>query len=160
MKRGLVGILSVGSVVAILGCDALVGLLLPSRVTVTLVNTSPTFDIEATVVYHDEEDTLKEIVILLGTDQDFIIGPGERVSFSRDCDDLGSLVLEDADLRVLGGIGPEVDSDLLRIGDDFECGDEIVFTFTHAAIPIDLILDIDVRVSSNGLLSRRLQPAR
>ncbi len=111
MKRGLVCLLSVGLVVVILGCDALVGLLLPSRVTVTLANASPTFDIEVTVVYDDEEDTLKEIVILLGTDEDFIIGPGERVSFSRDCDDLRALVLEDADLLVFAGLSPEVDSD-------------------------------------------------
>ncbi len=68
------------------------------------------------------------------------VGPGQQASFTRSCDELRALVLDDADLQIIGGLGPETSSDVLRIDDEYECGDEIIFTFTHSA----LMLDFDV----------------
>ena len=35
------------------------------------------------------------------------VAAGESVSVSRDCDELQAIVVNDADLKVLGGVGPE-----------------------------------------------------
>ncbi|MCH7884473.1 MAG: hypothetical protein IIC01_04415, partial [Planctomycetes bacterium] len=54
---------------------------------------------------------------------------------------------DDADLLILGDIGPEANSDVLRDGDDFSCGDTIVFTFDHSGILVDfdVIVSVDRR---------------
>jgi len=57
--------------------------------------------------------------------------------FSKDCDNLQAIIISDADLEVVG----EEDTGTLRDGDDFGCGDTIIFTF-------DLI-DFDITVESN-----------
>lgn len=141
MLYAIVGV----SLVVFPGCEALVGLLTPSTVTVTLQNDSDQFPVDATVFYDDEEDTLKILVIEFGNSQDFTIPPGESRSITRSCSDLRGLVLEDADLRISIGLSPETSSNLLRIGSDFECGDEVVFTFSHDIIPTSLRLNITTR---------------
>lgn len=133
------------SLVVFPGCEALVGLVTTSTVTVTLQNDSDQFPVAATIFYDDEEDTLKLLVIEFGESQDFSVPAGESRSMTRSCDDLRGLVLEDADLLIVSGLGPETDSDLLRIGSDFECGDEVVFTFSHEIIPLNLRLNITTR---------------
>jgi hypothetical protein len=42
---------------------------------------------------------------------------------------------------------PDTQSEVLRRGEDFECGGTIVFTFTHSAA----LVDFDVSVSSGPL---------
>jgi len=124
----------------LMGCDALMDIVLPSTVTVLLVNDSSDFDVDVTLFYHDDEDVLEPILTEVGTEREFTIEPGGMTTFIRNCDDLQAIVIDDADLRVLGGVGPETSSDVLRMGEDFECGDQIVFTFTHS----DVLLDFDV----------------
>lgn len=126
-----------GVLPSLMGCDALMDILLPSTVTVLLVNDSSDFDVDVTLFYHDDEDVLGLILPEVGTEREFTIEPGGTAMFIRDCDDLQAIVIDDADLRVLGGVGPETSSDVLRMGEDFECGDEIVFTFTHSGILLD-----------------------
>ncbi len=123
------------------GCD----LIPPAQVTVTLTNTSADFDVDATIFFDDEDDLPRDLLIEVGQQRDFTIPPGESVSFSADCDALRAIVLEDADLRVVIGVSPETDSGVLRDGDDFECGDEIVFTFTHSILLVDFDVDVTVR---------------
>jgi len=60
------------------------------------------------------------------------VAAGGVYPLSRNCDDLQAVVIEDADLRIIGGIGPETDSDVLRDGDEFGCGDTVTFTFTSS----------------------------
>jgi hypothetical protein len=48
---------------------------------------------------------------------------------------------------VVGEIGPETDTGVLRDGDDFGCGDRITFTFDHSAVIVDFDVTVDV---SNG----------
>ncbi len=138
-------VITIGVLSLIAGCDGLVGILLPSTVTITLVNESANFNVDGTIVYDDDDLFLRADLTALGTDLQFNLGPGASFSFPPlDCDEVEALILDDADLRVLGSVGPDTESDLLRVGDDFECGDEIVFTFTHS----DIILDFDVVVEA------------
>ena len=73
-----------------------------------------------------------------------VIGPGEMYTFSRPCDDLQAIVIHDADLGVVGDVDDS--SDVLVDGTDFNCGDTITFTFSHAdvVLPIDLDIGVDV----------------
>ncbi len=145
MNYRLGSVIIVALLPLIAGCDGLVDILLPSTVTITLVNESADFNVDGTIVYDDDDLFLRADLTALGTDLQFNLGPGASFSFPPlDCDEVEALILDDADLRLLGSVGPDTDSDLLRIGDDFECGDEIVFTFTHS----DLILDFDVAVEA------------
>ncbi len=151
MTYKLKAVMAVGMTVAIIGCEGVWDIILPSTVTVTLINHSPSFDVEAILFHDDEDDLPKFLLVETGVQLDIIVGPGEEAGFSRSCDELRSLVLDDADLLILGGFGPETSSDVLRIDDEYECGDEIIFTFDHS----DLMLDFDVSwtvIPSPGLL--------
>lgn len=138
----LLGIALLGLAPTVGGCDVLTALLQATSVTVSLVNNGD-FRVDVTLIYDNDQDTLDFLLEETGTTLDFTVEAGETVSFTRSCDDLQAILIEDADLRVLSGVGPETNSDLLRDGDEFGCGDTIVFTFDHS----DLILDFDVTVS-------------
>ncbi len=140
----LVGVL----LVLVAGCDALtalLGTLQPNLVTVELVNNSD-FAVEGNLFYDDDQDTIEEILVETGTERTFILTAGGRSSFSVNCDDLQGIIIGNASLQIVGDVGPEANTDVLRDGDDFSCGDTIVFTFDHS----DAILDFDVAVTTRS----------
>jgi hypothetical protein len=125
------------------GCDALIGLLPTAQTRVELVNNGD-FPVEVELFYDNEQDIPESLLTTdAGTRVVFNVGVGETSSFSRDCDDLQAIIVSDADLLIIGGIGPEASSNVLRDGDDFGCGDTIVFTFDHS----NLLVDFDVSSS-------------
>ena len=140
MKQRIGFVLIASLLVATAGCDALLGFVLPSTLVVSFVNQSPLFNVDVTLLHHDDDDVLEAILKQIGTEEEFTIGPGQMTTFLRDCDELQAIMIDDADLRIVGSVGPETDTDVLRMGEDFECGDTLVFTFTHS----DAILDFDV----------------
>ena len=73
-----------------------------------------------------------------------LVGDDDTRSFTQSCDDLQAIMIEDADLQIIGGIGPEANTDVLRDGDDFGCGDTIVFTFDHSDLIFDFEIEVDV----------------
>ena len=127
------------------GCDALLGLVEP-QTTVRLVNDSD-FAVEGELFYDDEDDTIEEILEENGTRRQFAIAAGGESSFSVSCDNLRSLIVSDADLQIIGEVGPSASTDVLREGDDFDCGDVITFTFDHSAAIIDF--DVEVLVGQS-----------
>jgi hypothetical protein len=108
-------------------------------VTVSLVNASE-YSVEAKIFIHDEQDIPEVLLTELGDELNFTIPAGATETFTRSCDDLQAIVIDDADLLVLVGLGPEANSDVLRDGHDFRCGSRIIFTFSHS----DDILNFDV----------------
>lgn len=141
-------LLIAGSSAMCVGCDALSALvdaLLPRVVTVELVNDGD-FSVEGSLFYDDDQDTIEALLTQTGTERPFIVPAGGISSFSVRCDDLQAIILDDADLRVVGGVGPSASTDVLRDGSDFHCGDTIVFTFDHSA----LIVDFDVTVTTRS----------
>lgn len=131
-----------GCALVMAGCELALDIILPTTVTITMVNTIDGFNIEGTIVYDNREALLKEDLVALGVDRVFNVAGGSSFSFAPlDCDDVESLVLDRAELQVIGDIGPSTDSEILRMGEEFECGDEIVFTFTGN------ILDLNVSTS-------------
>lgn len=135
-KPGFAAIAALACLIA--GCDVIPFLLLPSTVTVELVNDSLTAPVTVRLFYHDDEDVFEVILVqsLLTTEREETILPGETVSFTRDCDDLRAIIIERAELQVFG-FSPEVDTGVLRQGEDFFCGSTIVFRFTHSSLIFD-----------------------
>lgn len=129
------------------GCDAILGVLQPSVVTVRLVNNSD-FAVQARVIYDDDQDLPRDILEETGTELEFTIPAGGATTFSRSCNNLQAVVVDNADLLIVGEIGPEADTDVLRDGDDFSCGDTIVFTFDHSEVLVDFDVVVEVRESS------------
>jgi hypothetical protein len=152
--RQRIGLLLVAALMLPLtSCDALSGFLVPTTVTVLLVNNSPDYSVDVSLFYDDEDDLPEILLTEIGTQMELTVLAGQIGSFVRDCDDLQAIVVDDADLLVFGGLGPEANSDVLRIDDEFECGDQIVFEFTHS----DVVLDFDVAatVQTPGWLKSR-----
>ncbi len=122
-------------------CGSLVGLLRPSETTIVLANDSD-FDVEIVLFYDEDQNILELLLTEIGEEMRLTIGAGEQSTFSRDCDDLQAIIIDDADLLLIGQLGPEVKTDVLRDGNEFGCGDTITFTFDHS----DAIFDFSITV--------------
>ncbi len=135
------------AITGITGCGALgvLGNLLGSNsVTVRLVNTSDDYDVAVQVRYGDENLETKDLIKALGEEVNRTLSPGEEAEFSRDCDELESIFIDEAELEVpLFDI--KEDTDVIVDGDNFGCGDTITYTFTHS----DLLVDFDIATSVN-----------
>lgn len=145
MKRALLGM---AGLLILGGCGAisnLVGSLSPKTVTVELVNASTAFDVDVQLFYGDQQDTLEALLTEFGTEVNRTLPPGTTSTFTRDCDALQAIIIKDADLRVLVGLGPQTNTDMLRDGTDFNCGDTLTFTFDHSAAIFDFDVAFDVR---------------
>ncbi len=124
------------------GCDSLVGLLRPSETTIVLANDSD-FDVEIVLFYDEDQNILEALLTEIGEEMTLTIGAGEQSTFSRDCDDLQGIIIDDADLLLIGQLGPEVKTDVLRDGNEFGCGDTITFTFDHSDAIFDFSITVD-----------------
>ena len=89
------------------GCDSLVGLLRPRETTIVLANASD-FDVEIVLFYDEDQNILELLLTEIGEEMRLTIGAGEQITFSRDCDDLQAIIIDDADLLLIGQLGPEV----------------------------------------------------
>ncbi len=130
-------------------CDALQGLLdaLQGTQTTTVeLRNDGAFPVEVTLLYDDNQETVDGVIQVTGTERNVTIAAGATESLSRSCDELQAVIIDDADLQLVGELGPEDRSNLLRDGDDFRCGETIVFTFDHS----DLILDFAIAVTTQS----------
>ncbi|MBL8878530.1 MAG: hypothetical protein JNG88_05360 [Phycisphaerales bacterium] len=128
----------------VIGCPGIIDALRPDETTVRLVNNSD-FDVEIVLDYDDQQDVPSDVIDDVGQRLDFIIPAGGVESFTRDCDSLQAIRIQRAELRVIGGGGPNASSDTFRDGSDFNCRDTLTFTFDHSG----LILDFDVTFRSD-----------
>lgn len=141
MCRWIVGFVGAG-LLAISGCDALIGILEPQSVTVTLVNRAA-FRVEVDLYYSEEDDIPESLLTTLGERLQFDLEPGEQVAFARDCEDLRAIIIDNAELQIIGG--DEASTGVLRDGDEFDCGDRITFTL-RSVLFTDLSIDTSVSV--------------
>lgn len=125
------------TIVAVAGCGSLGSLLdvlQPSVTRVQLVNDGD-YAVEVELVYGGDQNALESILTSLGEKVEVTVQAGQTYSFSVDCEELQAIVIENAALQVLGGIGPETDTDVYRDGDDFGCGDTLTFRFDNPTLP-------------------------
>jgi hypothetical protein len=118
------------------------GIVGADETTVRLVNDGD-FDVEVDLYYGDEQDVAEALLTEFGTHVQRTVDAGSVYTFSRDCDDLQAVIIDDADLAVIGTV--EDDTDVLRDGTDFGCGDTITFTFDHSDLLLDFRISIDVQ---------------
>lgn len=129
---------------ALVGCQALLDFLAPNSFTVTFVNDSDTYDVELTLATAENENTPEDVLQLLGDERNITVGPGQTVVRVFNCDAIGALMIETAELQS-PLIQPDTESGVWRLSEDFVCGDEIVFTFTHSDVLIDFDVSEEVR---------------
>lgn len=134
--------LALGCLLASTGCGFLIDLAWPRQTTVRLVNHSD-FDVDVVLFYGDDQNAPQDVLTSIGTRMEFSLPPGASTRFSRDCDRLQAVVVDDARLRVVNQSGPDARSRVLRDGSDFDCRDTIIFTFDHS----DAVIDFDVSVA-------------
>lgn len=132
---------------ALVGCDALLGILTSSSTTVVLQNDAGgTLNVE--LFYHEQQDLPEFSLETLGEEVNRSIPAGSSATFSRSCSDLQIIQITDAEVN-LGLTSPDVSSAVFRDGDDFSCGDTITFTFTTNALATDL--DVAFSRSSSSI---------
>jgi hypothetical protein len=107
--------------------------------TIALVNPGA-FTVTVELYYGGDQNVLEGILTTTGTRLEYSLSPGQTVTFSRNCDDLEAIIITDANVNIIGGIGPDQDTNVLRDGTDFFCGDTLTFTFNYAAIPTELTI--------------------
>lgn len=139
MKATIGIIMATAALAQFNGCP-LIG---PNSTSVRLVNNG-SFPVDVELRISDDQLILEDILSSNGERIDQTLAAGDSVTISRDCEDLQAIMVEDADLQLVGEIGPEADTDVLRDGDDFTCGDTIVYTFSHPAIPTSLDINTNV----------------
>ena len=110
---------------------------------VELVNNAD-YAVDVDLFISDEQDIPRDLLTSLGTKLEYTLAPGESANFFRDCDDLQAIVIDDANLRVTGSIGPDADTSVLRDGSDFFCTDNIKFTFDHTSAITDFHITVEV----------------
>ncbi len=124
-------------VLAVMGCDGIGSLIRSSTVTVLLVNNSD-HTVTVTIFIADQQDIPKFGLTSLGERIERTVQAGTTDSFTRDCDDLQAIIVDNADLEVPGGLlKPDTSTGVLRDGTDFSCGDSITFTFDHSSLLVD-----------------------
>lgn len=145
MTRPLAAIPAAAGLLSLIaGCGVVLGLIAPHTTTVRLVNNSD-FEVRVSMFIDDHQETPREVLTELGTNLEFSLAPGETASFSRDCDELQAIVIDKAELRIVGQVGPEADTHVLRDGTHFDCADLIVFTFDHSPLIVDFDISIEVQ---------------
>ena len=148
MKRfAFVLLVSTAVLLPAAGCESLISLLQPNTVTVRLVNTSTSFQVDVELYYSNDQNVLEALLTTLGEERELSIPAGQSTTFSVDCDDLQAIMIEQAELVIISGIGPEESTGVYRDGTDFNCGDTLVFTFTHPVLPTDLDISFAVQGS-------------
>ena len=133
MRRGLGLAAALILLVPVSGCNSVLQLLGVNRVTVRLVNTT-NFPIDVDIRISDDQNVLRDVLTSLGERVQVTLAAGQTSSFSRDCDDLQAIIIDNADQDIGLGLGPSQQSDVYRDGSDFNCGDTLVFTFSQANI--------------------------
>ena len=125
------------------GCPFLSTALTPNTTTVRLINNGD-LPVEVVMYVGSDQNVLEDILTNTGERVQYTVPAGGTETFTRDCDELQAIIVDNAELIVIGGGGPDADTNVLRDGSDFNCGDTIEFTFDHSALLVDF--DIPTRI--------------
>ena len=119
------------------GCDGL------DQVVVILENNGE-FPVEVDIYIADFQEIPEFLLTTTGEKIEMTVPAGGVSTFLRSCDELQAIIIESADLRVIGDVGPNSETDVLRDGDDFGCGAILTFTFDHPDLPTSLDIKLNV----------------
>ncbi len=148
-------VLVLSSTLALAGCDAL-SFLLPNTVTVSLVNAG-SLDVDGQIFYDDDESALNLLDSIssldnflreFGQELNFTLAPGETMNFTRSCSALQAIFIDDANVRVLGVVTSDDETNVIREGNDFTCGSTITYTFEYSDLGLGLAIRTGVGLGS------------
>jgi hypothetical protein len=146
MKRAMFVVLGVALLNMTAGCGAIgtiIDVFEPSETTVSMVNNGD-HPVEVLLYYDDEQDAPEDFIEEFGTERQFTVEAGTQESFTLSCEELQAVFIENAELNVVGEIGPEAATSVQRDGEEFNCGDTIIFTFDHSAVLTDFDIVVEV----------------
>lgn len=133
MKRWIKGTL-VLLIISLAGCGNVLNALGIQTLTITLFNATD-FPVDGSLYTNKHEEFSVGDITLTGDERTFDLDPNESVSFSDlSCDDVQAMQITDANLRIALGISPSASTDTLFDGDDFHCGEKLMFTFTQQGL--------------------------
>ncbi len=136
--------IAASAMLTITACDAISIFLPQATVTIRLVNAS-SFAVDG-VLYYDDDQQLPDFLLTeLGTEVEFNIAAGQTRTLVIPCGDVQAVIIDNANLQALAGLGPDANTNGLRDGSDFSCGDTIVYTFSHSDAILDFDIDTDVQ---------------
>jgi hypothetical protein len=138
MRRLEVAILS--SALPLLG-----GCVMPRPETVVQLINNTDFVVRVRLFYHDNQLYPRALIEELGQELNFTIPAGATRSFGRDCYDVQAIFIENAELVIVGDVGPSRDTRVYHDGTDFACGDTLVFSFTQPALPTELNIAFSIQ---------------
>ncbi len=123
-------------------CDVMT-LLRGDATIVQLVNTG-LYPVNVELRISGNQYELQAVLEEFGDEINYTVGPGQAVTLFKPCDDLQAILIAKADLSLAGDVGPSNNTDILRDGDDFGCGDIITYTFSHPTPPLSLEISTDI----------------
>lgn len=129
------------------GCGEL-GIMFGLPVNRVVLRNDGKFSVNATLFVSSDEGISNDALTSVGTKIEYSIPPGESRSFDRNCADMRAIVIDEAQLDVVGGGGPTAHTDVLRDGADFNCRSTIEFVFDHSDIVLDFHITTTVRDNS------------
>lgn len=121
-------------------------LLTPTSTTIELVNDTD-FPVEIEMYLGESQETGEALLRSFGEEINQTIAAGETVTLTRDCDQLQAFFIDNAEVSIIGEIGPTEDTRIYRDGSDFGCGDTIRVRFSSPTLPVSL--DITVTPLTN-----------
>ena len=119
--------------------------LVSSNTTTIILDNQGSFAVDVLMYVGDDQNALRDVLTSFGDEISVTVPAGTTRTITRACDSLQAVIIDNAKLQVIGGIGPEEDTQVLRDGSDFNCGDTIRFTFTHSA----LFTNLDIATNVN-----------
>lgn len=130
-------------IISLTGCGALISILDESTTKVQMINPGD-YNVDVTIYTSEDQNVLEAVLTSIGNESDYNVPANDSITFAMDCDELQAIIIDKAEISITGDIGPDQQSDVLRDGSDFNCGDTITFTFDYAAIPTELEIDVNV----------------
>ena len=143
--RRLACFVLVGAVLPLVGACDLMQLVQGDAVIVTLTNNGA-YPVDVKLRISDNQYDLQVVLEEFGDEIDYTVPPGQSVTFFKPCKDLQAILIEKAELSIVGSVGPSISTDILRDGGEFGCGDAIIYTFSHSPI----LTDFDVTTHIMG----------
>ncbi len=143
MRRLIQAAVMTLAVNTVAGCGSVSRLLGLNTVTITLVNATD-FSVDGRLFTNEEKAFAFADIKLLGDEHGFNLAAGESVTLPvMDCDTVQAIEITDADLRIVAGISPSTSTTTLLEGEDFSCGDTLVFTFTNTGLLNDFRINLN-----------------
>jgi hypothetical protein len=135
--------LALGLLLPLVGACDLMQLVQGDATIVQLVNTGQ-YPVNVELRISGNQYELQVVLEEFGDEINYTVGPGQSVTFFKPCDDLQAILVARADLSLAGDVGPSNNTDILRDGDDFGCGDIITYTFSHPTPPTSLEISTQI----------------